>query len=299
MEQFKSLIDFTKKYSDRDACLQYLVDQKWGEGYQCKKCGGTHAHKGRTWYYKKCAKCQYDESCTSGTLFHKLKFPIEKAFVMLYLLTTSKKGFSTCELARQFDITQKSAWFFKHKVQQAMQAEDLGLLHQFVEVDETLIGGQEKGKPGRSLGKKLPVQVAIETCTDDKGKQRIKRASAHILKGYNAEEILAGVESMVGRGAMVTTDGLPSYRSIEKYFGHVTKLSEKGSNFQLLHWHIFNLTNWIRGTHHHISSKHANSYLKEFNFKFNHRNYIKDKVKDVMENMVLLPWLPFKVAIGN
>ncbi|HBH07635.1 MAG TPA: hypothetical protein DDX92_13630 [Flavobacteriales bacterium] len=41
-------------------------------------------------------------------------------------------------------------------------------------------------------------------------------------------------------------------------------LSNKGENFKPLHWHIFNLKNWIRGVHHKISRAHLQSYLDEY-----------------------------------
>ncbi len=41
---------------------------------------------------RRCSQCGYDESATAGTLFHKLKFSLLKAFEMVYEITTSKKG---------------------------------------------------------------------------------------------------------------------------------------------------------------------------------------------------------------
>jgi len=73
---------------------------------------------------------------------------------MCYQLSVNKKGMSTLELSRQFSLTQKTCWFFKRKVQKAMQSSDLYPLDGFLEIDEFSIGGHEKGKPGRSDGKK-------------------------------------------------------------------------------------------------------------------------------------------------
>ena len=66
------------------------------------------------------------------------------------------------EIARQYGIHQETAWFFKRKVQQAMQSGTRTLLKGFVQVDEMAIGGLEKGYPGRTHGKKRMVEVAIE-----------------------------------------------------------------------------------------------------------------------------------------
>lgn len=40
---------------------------------------------------RRCSKCGLDESTTTGTLFHKLEFGIDKAFEMMYEIVTSKK----------------------------------------------------------------------------------------------------------------------------------------------------------------------------------------------------------------
>ncbi len=54
---------------------------------------------------------------------------------------------ATTEIARQFSFKQQTAWFFKRKVQQAMKSTGPQRLLDNVEVDETVIGGAEKGAP--------------------------------------------------------------------------------------------------------------------------------------------------------
>jgi hypothetical protein len=95
--------------------------------------------KGVKWYYRECQVCTYDESCTSHTLFHNIKFPVNKAFLMIHQLTTLKKGISTHELARQHAIHQNTAWFFKHKIQEVMTVKGRLTLGGSVEVDETVV----------------------------------------------------------------------------------------------------------------------------------------------------------------
>jgi hypothetical protein len=99
-------------------------------------------------------------------LFHKIKFPLTSAFAMVHLLTTTKKGMSSCELARQFGVHQETAWFFKRKVQLAMKSCEEGhQLAENIEVDETFLGGREEGKRGRSKGSKILVLVSMKSIT--------------------------------------------------------------------------------------------------------------------------------------
>lgn len=299
MKKEQTITGFIKEFGTEAACREYLCKLKWDDGYYCLKCGHDVAVKGRTWYYRKCQKCHYDESCTSNTLFHKVKFPLEKAFLMMYLISTHRKGISTCELARQFGVNQTTAWFFKRKVQQAMKPTGVRLLEGAVDVDETAVGGKEKGKQGRSHGKKKIVQMAVETDTNKKGKPILKRAYGKVVDSYNSIDLGAGLLEMVKSGATVRTDKWRSYPAATIHYKHLSEYSEQGSNFELLHWHIFNLKNWIRGTHHHISSDHAQHYIDEFHFRFNRRNYIGPAVNYVLMRMIKSPWLPYSKAKGN
>jgi len=218
---------------------------------------------------------------------------------MTYLISSHKKGISTCELARQFGVKQTTAWFFKRKVQQAMKPTGLQLLDGTVEVDETAVGGKEKGKPGRSHSKKKIVQVAVETDTNQKGEPIIKRAYGKVVDSYSSDSLGGGLLAMVDKGGTVKTDKWSSYPSAATDYDHQSEYSEQGTNFELLHWHIFNIKNWIRGTHHHISSDHAQHYMDEFHFRFNRRNQYKSVAITVIKRMMEAPWLPYVKAIGN
>ncbi|MGK0317616.1 MAG: hypothetical protein ACI86M_003861, partial [Saprospiraceae bacterium] len=61
-------------------------------GFSCIKCHHSKHIKGKQPCSKRCGICGYDESITTETMFHKLKFRIDKAFEILYEITTSKKG---------------------------------------------------------------------------------------------------------------------------------------------------------------------------------------------------------------
>lgn len=87
-------------------------------------------------------------------MFHKLKFPLRKAFYIAFLVVTGKKGISTYELERKLSLRQKTCWLFKRKVMEAMKSSHEHLLEGKVEVDEFFIGEPEEGKQGRGNEKK-------------------------------------------------------------------------------------------------------------------------------------------------
>jgi tRNA(Ile2) C34 agmatinyltransferase TiaS len=90
--------------------MQYLVEQKRAQGYSCIKCGHTKFGNGRQWFYKRCKKCNYDESATVNTISHGVNRKLQSVFELAYRIVLRKKGMSTRELAKELGCQQKTAW---------------------------------------------------------------------------------------------------------------------------------------------------------------------------------------------
>ena len=300
MKKFKGdeILTFSDKFKDDETCYRYLIDIKWGKGYTCSKCGNKEFVKGRKWYFHRCKKCQFDESVTAGTLFHKIKFPIRKAFYIIYYLGTRKKGMSTIELSREFGLNQKTTWLFKRKVQEAMKSSNKEPLRGIVQIDEFSIGGHEEGKKGRSDGKKKKVLVAVEIL-DKKGKtsnhQAIGRAYAAPIDDFSANSFQPFFNNNIDKKALVESDGYSTYQALQKGYNIDQYYSEEGAAFPELHIHIMNIQNWIRGIHHHCSKNYIQNYLNEFHFKFNRRNGIKTIFDKIINRFINTPMLTMKM----
>lgn len=147
-------------------------------------------------------------------------------------------------------------------------------------------------KKGRSHDKKKMVMVGVEIdYPNDDGSLVMKRAAAQILEDYSAGSISDGLNKMVEETALITTDGWSAYPKAVGDRWYEIILSEQGANFPHLHWHIFNLKNWLRGIHHSVSTQHISAYLDEFNFRFNKRNH-KNRLNSLLAQMVKLHWKP-------
>lgn len=109
-EQFKTL------YPDNLSCYRFLENLKWENGFQCKKCNNEKYSKGSAKFSRRCSRCGYNESITAFTIFHALKFPIEKAFYIAYLTVTGKKESTLDTLARKLGLGVNTVWAFKSKV---------------------------------------------------------------------------------------------------------------------------------------------------------------------------------------
>jgi transposase-like protein len=297
MKSRSTFLSFHQQFDTEEKCLNYLAEQKASKGYKCLQCGYKKHYSGKTRHWRKCQICDYDESATAHTLFHKCKIPLVKAFWMVYMISTLKKGLSTCEIKRQLKITQKTAWFWKRKIQQAMKSTESHLLSGVVEVDEMAVGGPEEGKPGRSKGKKKVVGIAIEIGEDRKGRPCIKRAYGRLVDSSSANDLKEFLTRTVSPDAIVKTDGWKAYNKATEKRIHVVEKSNNGKNFKLLHYHIMNLKGWIRGIHHHVSKKHMQAYMDEAHYRFNRRNSKKDISNYTLNRMVNQPWLSYKMVI--
>jgi len=136
-----SLFEFQSKFPDDESCSAYLADLKWSDGYSCRRCKNTVFCQGVRLHERQCTVCRHLESPTAGTLFHKCKFSLLKAFYIVYYISTSKKGISSTELSRKLDLRQGTCWLFKQKVMKAMKSSKSFPMEGKVDVDETYVGG--------------------------------------------------------------------------------------------------------------------------------------------------------------
>ena len=111
--------EFLSIFINDHVCLQYLENLKWEDGYTCKKCGSHSFSKGEKPYSRKCNKCKYTESATSGTLFHSLKFPLNKAFYITYDTFKETGIYTLEELSEIIDLRKATVWAFRKKVQES------------------------------------------------------------------------------------------------------------------------------------------------------------------------------------
>ena len=108
-------INFNNRFKTDDDCLAYIAKLKWENGYKCKKCGCVKFISGSKLNNKRCLSCKYDESPTAGTMFDKIKFFILIAFHIIFKIGIKKKGMSTLELRKEFDLRELTCWSFKRK----------------------------------------------------------------------------------------------------------------------------------------------------------------------------------------
>lgn len=111
---------FKQRFADADMCLQVIAEDKWKNGYVCRKCGNTNYCPGKTPYSRRCTRCKSDESVTANTIFHHCRIPITDAFEIAYMVCGSPK-ISSYELSRKLETRQMTCWKFKKRIMECLE----------------------------------------------------------------------------------------------------------------------------------------------------------------------------------
>jgi transposase-like protein len=224
----------------------------------------------------KCRGCRQQFTARIGTIFEECKVPLGKCIFAVHLMTSSKKGISSHQLARELGITQKSAWFLGHRVREAMKQQPLaGLLQGVVEVDETYVGGNPRRGDGKDHKRgngspKAPVLVLV---------QRDCGARCKPIQTVDSKTLQNETAVNVTKGATVMTDELFAYRGIRDDDSHravkhgareYSRIDPDGINVHTNTAESFFslLKRGHYGILHNLSKKHLWRYCNEFGFRW-------------------------------
>jgi len=137
-----------------------------------------------------------------------------------------------------------------------------------LELDESYFGGKRKGNRGRGANNKAIVFGILER----KGK-----VHTVIVENVSKDTLMNSIKNKTKKGSVFYTDGWKSYASLHQYGKHNIIKHDK-DKFAEGHNHI----NGIEGfwsyakerfrKYHGINKTNYPFYLKEMEFRFNHRN---------------------------
>lgn len=258
---------------------------RWPEGVKCAHCdhAKVYALKGpnperKQW---KCAKCRKKFSVTTNSIFAGSHIKLGHWIYAIFQMCSAKKGVSANQLKRELNISYKAAWFMCHRVRYAMEQEPLaGMLgkgeNAIVELDETYVGGKvgnnrHRKAKGSKAGQKTPVMTLID-----------REGDARTVKVPNVkkETLQKLAKPIVDKSANIVTDAHLSYGGLEQHFRshHIVDHSETFVRGVIFHtnfaesYHAL-LKRGIIGAFHHVSDKHLQRYLSEFDWRWNTRKW--------------------------
>ena len=288
--QFDSLIAMTMYFNNEDTCKQAIIETRWSDGdVVCPYCGQHHCATRKDGKFR-CNKCKRNFSCKVGTIFEDSNLSLVKWFIAMYLISSHKKGVSSCQLARDIKVTQSTAWYMLQKLRLLYPQSDSEAFGGTVECDEVYIGGKEKWKhksmrtphtQGRSTKTKTPVFGMMErsTIVNAKGKvENISYVHAFVVENTNRATLQPIIQQFVEEGSRVITDELNAYNGLAA-LGYTHAIVNHGSE-EYANGDIFtnsiegfwsHFRRMITGCYHDVSDEHLQSYIDEAVYRWNTR----------------------------
>lgn len=141
--------EFKTLYADTLACHRFLETLKWANGFHCKRCGNEKYFAGAQKFGRRCTRCGYNESITSYTIFHGIKFSIEKAFYIAYVAVIGKKEITLEWLASKVDLRINTVWSFRRKaIERIKELEENGRRPTANRWEEVVLFKENETRPG-------------------------------------------------------------------------------------------------------------------------------------------------------
>jgi transposase-like protein len=297
MKAPKTLQQAIIHFADMDNCIEFMVMHRWPDGVvTCPTCNRKDVSwlaNQKKWQCKSAhAKRQF--SAKVGTIFEDSPLGLEKWLPAVWLITNSKNGVSSCEIARSLGITQKSAWFMLHRIRYAMKADPFGYVGKLggsdsgpVEVDESFVGGKlanmHKGRAKKMQETRAEVdpneyfqRYANKTVVMGMFDRESRQVRAKVIPNVKRETLQKEILKNVKYGSKVYTDSAVAYnRTGWNYIHEAVNHAECYVKGQV---HTNSLENFwsllkrnLSGTYVAVEPFHLDRYLDEQMFRFNNR----------------------------
>jgi transposase-like protein len=278
------LIEVTKAFASEEQCLAYLEAKRWPDGVRCLTCGSKDISRIARKVTKKtdnkraqlyqCLEptCKAQFSATTGTIFNGSHLSLDKWYMAIALMVDAKKGMSAMQLQRHLKVNYRTAWYLAHRIREAMLDPDGLKLTGTVEIDETYIGGKQKGHR-----RKLKNKDVVLGLRQRGGPLRLIQVKDN--KQSTLYEAIAQHVDADGTKAIMTDDaGAYNFRLTKFHNAQHSKIRHSRGEYVKGEVHTNTvessfslLKRAVIGTYHQLSIKHLQRYLNEFSYRFNRR----------------------------
>jgi len=274
-----------KHFHDEAEAYQYVEKRVWPNGPVCPHCGGIdrispmQGKSTRIGTYK-CYQCRKPFTVKIGTIFEASHIPLRHWLQAIFLLSSSKKGISSNQLARTLGCTLKTAWFLSHRIREAMGEKGLPPLGgegKIVESDETYWGPKDvdtdpnmkarrRGKPGP--GGKAKIMALVERGGHSRA-MRVADLTNETMQRILLEHVDRKSRLMTDEGTALSIGLLFAKHDTVKHSAKEYARGDISTNTIEGYFSVFK--RGMRGTYQHCAEKHLQRYLDEFNFRYNTR----------------------------
>jgi transposase-like protein len=323
-----SLINVSRVYATREACLDKLEQMRWPDGKPfCIHCNAFEDENGKPSVTRfvtqptirkgkngkpdktipprrlfQCKECGKQFSVTEGTVFHRSHISIEKWFLVTALILEAKKGMSSLQVGRHLGVKEnntKSTWYLCHRIREAAIEAGFEFLTGVVEADETYLTPRKprKGKPYVKNQEPMIV-LGMRQRGGDLRLVPIKDAKMSIIEPELVKHI--------SPDATLQTDGHPAYYIIGKrrfvnhrMIDHIRSYVEGENHTNTVENAFSLLKRGVYGTFHKVSIKHLGRYCNEFSYRFNRRGQQERMFDETLKRLINGKPLPFKTLTAS
>ena len=267
-----TLKQFQVKFPTDTACLKHLFDIRYGTEPACPKCGQIDTFHRLAKEPAYTCNCGHHIHPMAGTPFMNTRTALTTWFHVMFLFCASRNGVSAKEVQRQTGVTYKTAWRMCNLIRQYMGYVDGdaplgGKGSKAVEADHAFLGGRDKqGQDDK----------AVVLGMAERGGEVMTR----VIPSTKSADTVHHITKNVREGATIYTDEGWSFKNLGEYgFAHDTvnhfrKEYVRGpvhTNSIEAFWS--HLKRSISGTYVSVSKKHLQTYLREFEFRYNLRKH--------------------------
>jgi len=217
---------------------------------------------------RRCSRCDYTFHDFSGRWINRGRLTATQWLTIIKLFELEV---SVRKMAQQMGLAYNTVYravmpICMDIVAHAPDAERL--LGGEIELDESYFGGRRKGNRGRGAAGKVPVFGLLE---------RDAKVSVTVVANVTAETLVGLTVKTVRRGSIVYTDRFKSYDSL-MFCGYSHLKVDHSVRFGSGKVYINGLEgfwSWAKERlikHHGISKNHFPLYLKELEYRYNHRH---------------------------
>ena len=276
MSEYNSLYDFMSTFPDEKACVEHLIKLRWPRGIICPHCGSSRKiYRVKRAHGFKCSDCKKGFSVRKGTIFEESRLPLRKWFVAAWLLATHRKGIPSTQLAREVNVTQKTAWFMLARLREvtANINDAGGPLDGEVEADEIYLGGKERNKHAsqrQNLGRGTVGNQPVIGARARSGQVR-----AMAIPDTSRQSLARFLDENIASDSTLYTDGHRGYiwlgyrhEAVDHSLGEYVRGRTHTNGIESF-WAL--LKRGYIGVFHKLTWKHLHRYLSEFEARRNFR----------------------------
>jgi hypothetical protein len=295
-----NLLDLNTRFPDEASCVAYLKQKREEEGIVCEKCHGSDHYWLETVLVWKCKNCGNRISLKSGTLMEKTHIPLKTWFIVIHLMTSTKKAFSALEIQKQTGLKfYEPIWYMMQKIRLAMGKRDAKYkLQGDIEIDDGFYkvvnlpeenvvkrkGTNENRGRGSFIHAKVLVMVESRPNPKQKNPHKKKRilgfAKMIVVDELNSVGINYEVMKAMSPTSIVISDAYRGYAGlseiVDEHNAMVVPQSEAHTKLPWVHTVIANSKRQLLGVHHSIGREFLQNYLNEFTYKLNRRTFQSD-----------------------